>query len=358
MPMTENVRNQMTDSERWQTVLARQASADGQFVYAVRSTGIYCRPSCPSRRPTRSRVEFFDAPADAERAGYRACRRCHPRDHATDPWVEKVRRACVYLANVEGQPSLTKLARRLGGSPYHLHRNFKRLLGVTPREFADASRMNKVKRGLKRGRDVTTAVLEAGYGSNSRFYDGALEKLGMTPSRYKKGGAGMNIRYAVFDSPLGKLLVAATDRGICAVSMGTSASDLQAGLAKEFPAASLTSDPRTLGPWAEDLVRQMSRPVPRLELPLDLRATAFQRQVWQALTNIPPGETRSYGEIAAAIGQPRAARAVARACATNPVALAIPCHRVVPATGGSGGYRWGTARKQALLARERPVPRI
>jgi len=341
------------DRSRWQSVLKRERSADGSFVYGVRSTGIYCRPSCPSRRPDRSRVEFFTTASDAEHAGFRACKRCLPQLVAgADPWVDRIRRACVYLANVDGHPSLATLARRLGGSPYHLQRNFKRIVGVTPREFADASRLKKVKQRLRGGLDVTTALLDAGYGSSSRFYERAAAKLGMAPSRYKAGGAGMAIRYAVVPSPVGRLLVAATDRGVCAVAMGDSDRDLERALADEYPASTIRRDRGALAKWTGQVLAHLAGRVPRLDLPLDVRATAFQWQVWNALAAIPRGHTRSYTEIATAIGRPRAARAVARACATNPVALAIPCHRVVPAAGGVGGYRWGAERKRAILAGE------
>jgi len=344
----------LNDAARWDAVLAHDREADGRFVYAVRSTGVYCRPSCPSRRPRHDRVAFFKTPAGAREAGFRACLRCRPDATGTaDPWVEKIRRACVYLENVEGHPSLTTLAARVGGSPYHVQRNFKRLVGVTPREYAEACRLRHVKGHLRKGRDVTAAMLDAGYGSSSRFYERAVPKLGMPPSVYQRGGAGMNIRYTVVDSPLGKLLVAATTRGVCAVAMGASDAELVRALAREYPAATIAADAGGLGRWTTQVVAHLEGRAPRLDLPLDVQATAFQWQVWQALAAIPDGETRTYGEIAAAIGRPRAVRAVARACATNPVALAIPCHRVVPAAGGEGGYRWGTARKKALLARER-----
>ena len=341
------------DDERWRAVTRRDA--DSTFVYAVTSTGIYCRPSCASRKPRRDRATFFDRAADAERAGFRACLRCRPHEpRGGDPWVEKIRRACVYLSNVEGQPSLAKLAARIGGSSYHLQRNFKRLVGVTPREYADACRLRKVKRQLRRADPVTTAMLDAGYGSSSRFYERAAPKLGMSPSTYKKGGAGMRIRYAIVDSPLGRLLVAATDRGVCAVSMGASDRALEQALAREYPLAAIAADTNTLRVWIAGILAHLAGRRPRLDLPLDVQATAFEWQVWDALGSIPYGETRSYAEMAAIIGRPRAVRAVARACAGNPVALAIPCHRVVPSSGGVGGYRWGAARKKALLARERP----
>src|SRR4051812_18974282 len=351
-------RHTSSDASRWSAVGSRDRTADGSFVYAVSSTGVYCRPSCPSRRPRRDRVSFFETPAEAGAAGFRACKRCRPDSTApvVDPWIDKVRRACVYLANVEGHPSLATLARRLGGSPYHLQRNFKRLVGVTPREYAEACRLGKVKRQLRGGRDITGAIFEAGYASSSRFYERAVPKLGMAPSVYRRGGAGTTIRYAVVDTPsasLGRLLVGATERGVCAVAMGASDAELAAVLSREYPAATIVNDAGALTEWIRAIVAHLAGRRPRLDLPLDVQATAFQWQVWQALAAIPYGETRTYAEVAAAIGRPRAVRAVARACATNPVALAVPCHRVVPAAGGEGGYRWGAERKKALLARER-----
>jgi AraC family transcriptional regulator of adaptative response/methylated-DNA-[protein]-cysteine methyltransferase len=351
--MMHNTARLSVDDLRWQSVGAREGAFDGLFVYAVSSTGVYCRPSCPSRRPRREHVAFFDSPAAAERAGYRACKRCRPNVAPSDPWVQKIQRACVYLANVEGHPALATLARRLGGSPYHLQRNFKRLVGVTPREYAEACRLRKVKRGLRRGADVTGATLDAGYGSSSRFYERAAPKLGMSPTTYRRGGAGMDIRFTIVDSPLGRLLVAATARGVCAVSMGASDAALERALADEYPSATIASDPGALAAWTRQILSHLSGTRPRMDLPIDVQATAFEWQVWQALAAIPYGETRSYSDIAAAIGRPRAVRAVASACAHNPVALAIPCHRVVPAAGGAGGYRWGAARKKTLLARER-----
>jgi AraC family transcriptional regulator of adaptative response/methylated-DNA-[protein]-cysteine methyltransferase len=346
-----------TEEARWTAVVGHNRAADGQFVYAVSSTGIYCRPSCASRRPRRDRVAFFDTPADARAAGYRACKRCTPdtAEIVPDPWVEKIRRACVYLSNVEGAPSLATLAARLGGSPYHLQRNFKRIVGVTPREYADAIRLRKVKGRLRQAGDITGAMLDAGYGSSSRFYERAAPKLGMAPSIYRRGGAGMQIGYAIVDSAnasLGRLLVAATARGVCAVAMGSSDSELTRALSLEYPAAAITADVGALAQWTASILAHLNGRAPRLDLPLDVQATAFQWQVWQALASIPYGETRTYSEVAASIGKPRAVRAVARACATNPVALAIPCHRVVPAAGGQGEYRWGAGRKETLLRQE------
>ena len=344
----------LRDDERWAAVLARRREADGRFVYAVTSTGVYCRPSCASRRPRPDRVTFFDTAAEADRAGYRACRRCRPdADTATDPWTEKIRRACVYLANINGQVSLAALARRLGGSPYHLQRNFKRIVGVTPREYAEACRLRHVRRHLRQGKNVTGAMVDAGYGSSSRFYERAAPKLGMTPSIYRRGGATALIRYTIVDSPLGRLLVAATMRGVCSIAMAASDVELERALSAEYPAATVEQDDGRLATWTKAILGLIAGRRPRVDLPLDVQATAFQWQVWQALSAIPCGETRSYGDVAATIGRPRAVRAVARACATNPVAIAIPCHRVVPASGGVGGYRWGAARKKKLLETER-----
>jgi len=349
------------DAFRWDAVASRDRVADGRFVYAVSSTGIYCRPSCPSRKPRRDRVAFFENPLEAARAGYRACRRCHPDASIdADPWADKIRRACIYLANVDGHPSLAALARRIGGSPYHLQRNFKRIVGVTPREYAEACRLKNVKRRLRGGGSVTGALFEAGYGSSSRFYERAVPKLGMTPSAYRRGGAGVAVEYTIVPCPLGRLLVAATERGVCAVAMGDRDAELEAALREEYPHATSAVRRKAGSPlsrWTRAVVSHLSSPRPTsgpaTDLPLDIRATAFQWQVWQALSAIPYGETRSYAEVARAIGRPRAVRAVARACATNPVALVIPCHRVVQATGALAGYRWGIERKRTLLARER-----
>jgi AraC family transcriptional regulator of adaptative response/methylated-DNA-[protein]-cysteine methyltransferase len=342
----------MPADTRWTAVMARDRAADGRFVYAVRSTGVYCRPSCPSRRPTRSAVDFFPGGVEARAAGYRACKRCRPDETAGDPWVERIRRACVYLSNVDGHPTLETLARRVGGSPYHLQRSFKRIVGMTPREYVDARRLDKVKRRLRQGDDVTSALVSAGFSSPSRFYEGGGHRLGMPPSSYRKGGAGATIAFATRPTPVGVLLLAATERGVCAIAMGDNAAALRRALAEEFPAATLVQDATRLDPWLTRAMDHVSGWSPSLDLPLDVRATAFQWQVWSALARIPRGQTRSYAQVAAAIGRPSAARAVARACASNPVALAIPCHRVVPAAGGIGGYRWGRKRKAALLAAE------
>lgn len=271
-----------------------------------------------------------------------------------DPWTKRISRACGYLANVEsGHVSLATLARRIGGSPYHLQRNFKRIVGVTPREYADACRLRTVKRRLRESDAVTKAVFDAGYGSSSRFYERAAPRLGMSPTAYRRGGAGMSINYAVVDSCLGRLLVAATSRGVCSVAMAKSDRDLERVLTDEYPAASIARDDGALAEWTRAIVAHLDGRRPRLDLPIDVQATSFQWQVWKALAQIPRGETRTYAEVAAAIGRPRAVRAVGHACAVNRVAILIPCHRVVPTAGGVGNYRWGAERKKALLDRER-----
>jgi AraC family transcriptional regulator of adaptative response/methylated-DNA-[protein]-cysteine methyltransferase len=344
----------MDEERKWRAVLARDAGFDGAMVFAVRSTGIYCRPSCPSRRPHRHHVVFFPRPEAAEGAGFRPCRRCRPRgaspaqDQAA--WVEGVCRRLA--APGEERPRLADLGAELGLSPHHLQRTFKRLMGITPRQYADAVRLGVFRTHLRKGGDVTSAVYDAGYGSGSRVYEGAAARFGMTPGAYRKGGKGMRIAYTIVASPLGRLLVAATERGISSVCLGDADAALEATLRAEYPAAEVRRDDAGLAPWVAGVLQRMEGRAPAAELPVDLRATAFQRRVWEELKAIPRGQTRSYGEIARRIGQPTAARAVARACATNPVALVIPCHRVVAGGGGMGGYRWGVERKQRLLERE------
>ncbi len=344
------------EAKYWQSVLTRNQSADGSFVYAVRSTGIYCRPSCPSRRPKREQVLFFPLPEAAEQAGFRACRRCQPReiDGYTNDQVELIRQACrVIEEHLDDDLTLASLGAQLHISPHHLQRSFKRVMGITPRQYAETRRLDQFKSRLRAGASVTRAMYEAGYSSSSRLYERAPAHLGMTPTAYRKGGPGMNISYTIVDCPLGRLLVAATERGICGVSLGDSDAALEAALRGEYPAAQIQRDEAGMGEWVSAFLSYLSGRQPDLNLPVDVQATAFQWQVWEALRAIPSGSTRSYSEVARAIGQPRAARAVARACATNPVALVIPCHRVVRENGDLGGYRWGVARKQRLLAQEK-----
>ena len=343
------------DAARWAAVVGRDAGADGAFVYAVRSTGIYCRPSCAAKKPQRERVLFFRLPAEAEAAGFRACRRCRPEQPAPPaPQADLVREACRLLDEAAARaPTLAALAARLHVSPHYLQKSFTRLMGVSPRQYAAARRVRRLKAALRDGLGVARAQYAAGYGSSSRLYARAPEALGMTPGAYRRGGAGVRIAYAIVDSPLGRLLVAGTDRGICAICFGDADAALESALRAEFPAAELRADAAALAGWVEAILRHaQGEPVP-LDLPLDVRATAFQWRVWEVVRAIPYGSTRSYSAIAAGIGRPAAARAVAQACAANPVALAIPCHRVVHGDGGLGGYRWGVERKRRLLDQER-----
>jgi AraC family transcriptional regulator of adaptative response/methylated-DNA-[protein]-cysteine methyltransferase len=347
----------MSDSEFWQAVLAHDRQHDTTFVYAVRSTGIYCRPSCPSRRPQREQVQFFARPAQAEQAGFRACRRCHPNgDAPADPMLAIVEQVCHVLAEPgDKPPTLDDLARQFHVSPAHLQRAFKRLVGVSPRQYADEQRLGRFKQQLKDGEQVTQALYESGYGSSSTVYEQTVTQLGMTPTAYKSGGVDARITYAVAPCALGHLLVATTERGVCAVRLGDSEAALEAALRDEFPAAALQRDDEQLRSTMAVLHDYLRGEQPHLDLPLDIRATAFQRRVWEALRAIPYGSTRSYRDVAEAIGQPKAVRAVARACATNPVALVVPCHRVVGSDGRMSGYRWGVERKRALLEQEARV---
>jgi AraC family transcriptional regulator of adaptative response/methylated-DNA-[protein]-cysteine methyltransferase len=342
------------DGARWRALCARDRSWDGRFVFAVKTTGVYCRPSCAARRPLRKNVSFFTGPDAAEKAGFRACRRCRPRETgAADTRAAMVAAACRLLAEDRDQPwRLGALAKAVGVGPRHLLRIFKDALGVTPRQYAEARRMAAFKGKLRGGDSVTGAMYDVGFGSSSRLYEDVQGRLGMTPATYRRGGRGMSIGYTVAPSPLGRLLVAATERGVAAVSLGDSDRALEEALRKEYPQAEIRRDDDGLQRWVSLVLDEIAGARPRADLPLDVQATAFQHRVWQELRAIPRGETRSYAEVARRIGQPTAARAVARACASNRVALIVPCHRVVASSGGVGGYRWGVARKKALLANE------
>jgi len=328
-------------------VETRDRSADGSFVFAVTTTGIYCRPSCPARRPRQENVRFFDDGAAARAAGFRACLRCQPDSL---PLIEQaVARMRERLDAADGESvPLAELARITGLSPFHLQREFSRRIGMSPKQYALAHRAERLKREMKSGRNVLDAGFEAGYGSASRLYDDSSRRLGMTPGRFKDGGRGVEIRFAVRKTPIGAALVAATERGVCAVRLGSSAADLETGLRRDFPNADLRVDAKRLKPFLDAVAGRLAR-VSEAEIPTDLDGTPFQARVWEELRRIPSGETRTYGEIARAIGRPRAVRAVARACATNPVALVVPCHRVVGKDGALTGYRWGVKRKKALL---------
>jgi AraC family transcriptional regulator, regulatory protein of adaptative response / methylated-DNA-[protein]-cysteine methyltransferase len=340
----------MQSEKQWRQVMERDARQDGRFVFAVRTTGIYCRPSCPSRRPRRDSVEFFADPRQAERAGYRACLRCKPTEISAQ--ARAVTRARQLLDEAEGVVTLAELSKTVGVSPFHLQRLFKRAAGLSPREYQSARRMQQVKRGLRKGDDVTTALYDAGFGSPSRLYEKTGQHLGMTPGTYRRGGAGIAIQYAIVLSPLGRLLVAATERGLCSVRFGENAAELERELREEFSAAEIRRDDAALQPFLQPLAASLRGESVTMDLPLDVRATAFQKRVWDALREIPAGETRSYSDVARVIGDPKAVRAVATACASNPVALAVPCHRVVRSDGELAGYRWGIERKRKLLEQE------
>ena len=354
-PQTNLFPDDRDDQEaKWNAVLAKDARFDGQFVFAVSSTGIYCRPSCPSRRPRRDRVSFFQLPEAAEQAGFRACRRCHPRmTRIGDPQVEMVQQVCRLIEENEGEPiTLAMLSEQIGVSSFHLQRTFKSIMGITPTRYAETYRVSKFKQGVRDGDAITSAIYDAGFGSSSRLYERASTHLGMTPATYGKGGRGAVISYAIVDSPLGSLLVAATNKGVCSVMLGDSPAKLKTNLSQEFPAAEIRNDEQPLRSALNAIVEHLKNKTPHVDLPLDIQATAFQQQVWEQLRKIPYGETYSYGAVAKAIGQEKAVRAVARACATNPVALVIPCHRVIREDKSLGGYRWGLERKKKLLERE------
>jgi AraC family transcriptional regulator of adaptative response/methylated-DNA-[protein]-cysteine methyltransferase len=338
----------------WAAVVGRDRRFDGRFVYAVRSTGVYCRPSCPSRRPSAVNVVFFGDASGAEQAGYRACKRCRPRANGAPAGATAaVREAAAFIdAHADERITLAALARETGVSPFHLQRVFRRELGVSPREYQQARRLDRLRAQLRRGETVSRATYDAGFGSPSRVYEQAA-RLGMTPALYRRGGEGLRIRFAIVPSPLGQLLVGATANGVCTVNLGDTDAQLERRLRAEFPRALVERDgDGSLAELTGRVVAHIRGDGPAHDLPLDVRGTAFQQQVWRALLAIPYGETRSYAEVAAAIGRPTATRAVARACATNPVAVVIPCHRVVRSDGGLGGYAGGVERKERLLVVE------
>ncbi|HXT76286.1 MAG TPA: bifunctional DNA-binding transcriptional regulator/O6-methylguanine-DNA methyltransferase Ada [Candidatus Eisenbacteria bacterium] len=335
----------------WQATMSRDARADGTFVLAVRSTHIYCRPSCPARRPLRRNVLFFRTGEEAEKQGFRACLRCKPNEIAGP--VALVQAATRELAESrEDTVRFAALATKLGSTPATLRRAFLRVTGLRPRELAEALRLVRFKKMLREGKSITDALYETGYGSSSRIYERSNAQLGMTPATYQKGGKGMNIGYSIAKSALGKVLVAATDRGVSAVYLGDTDAKLVAELREEYPRAEIAPATDTFERWVKEIVQRVEGKPPRMELPLDLQATAFQRRVWQELQQIPRGSTRTYSQVAKAMGNPRAVRAVARACATNPVSIVVPCHRVIREDGNLAGYRWGLSRKQQLLAQE------
>jgi AraC family transcriptional regulator of adaptative response/methylated-DNA-[protein]-cysteine methyltransferase len=342
-----------TDEARWAAVVRRDRDADGQFVYSVRSTGVYCRPSCPSRGALRANVAFHAGCLDAEAAGFRACLRCQPTQ---PPLAERqaaaVAQACRLIEEAEQAPDLDSLAQAVGMSRFHFHRVFKAHTGITPKAYASARRAERLQQGLAGAPSVTEALYEAGYGSSSRFYEAGSDTLGMTPGRYRAGGQGETIRFAIGACSLGAILVAATARGICAILIGDEPEPLLHDLQERFPQAELKGAEPDFERTVALVVGFVEAPQLGLDLPLDVRGTAFQRRVWEALRAVPAGSTVSYTELAERIGLPTGARAVAGACAANPVAVAIPCHRVVRTDGALSGYRWGVERKRTLLERE------
>ena len=341
----------------WDFCMSSDTSMDGVFFVAVRTTGIYCRPSCSARKPKRENVTFFADIAAAEAAGFRACKRCHPRLSTTDGAAALVHQACELLEDDEsGEPlSVPQVARRLGVTQAQLQRTFKRALGVTPRQYAEARRLARLKGGLREGLSVTDAMYDAGYSSSSRLYESAGDQMGMTPATYRRGGRGMRIRYTIVGSPLGRMLVAGTDRGVCAVHIADNDAELGVALRGEFSEATIEPDEDNLQAYVDQILQHLAGVRPRMDIPLDIQGTAFQMRVWRAISDIAYGGTKSYGDVAVAIGQPGASRAVGNACNKNPVPVIIPCHRVVASHGKLGGYGLGIERKVRLLDTERRV---
>ncbi len=346
----------LSDERCWDAVTHRNAEKDGQFYFGVLTTGVYCRPSCPAKQPLRKNVRFFESPGEAESAGLRPCKRCHPlAGRADEATIEKIREICDYIEShgeTGDSVSLETLAERAGWSPFHLHRTFKSVLGITPKQWLDAGRVATLKKQLKQGSSVTAAIYDAGFGSSSRVYEHVDKTLGMTPAQYKGGGKDVGISYTFAQTPLGLLLAAATDRGLCFVQFGENVDSLLKELKTEYPNAKISesaAQQKELNTWMHALTNYLKGEPEPLHLPLDIKASAFQRKVWNYLQTIPRGETRTYGEVAKAIGDPGASRAVGTACGSNTVALVIPCHRVIRGDQGLGGYRWGAERKTALL---------
>ena len=338
---------------RWAAVVAKDHSADGRFYYAVKTTGVYCRPSCPARRANPRNVTFHASPAAAEAAGFRACKRCKLRDPSLKTrHGALIARACRMIEDAEAKPATTALAKAVGLSPHHFHRLLKSVTGLTPSAYAEAHRARKLRAGLPKSRTVTAAVFDAGFNATSRFYEKSAEILGMTPANYRRGGVGAEIRFAVGRCALGAILVASSEKGICAIALGDDPGRLPRELEETFPNARLIGGDKSFGKVVAKVIAFVERPALGLELPLDVRGTAFQERVWRALAKIPAGRKLTYTDLAREIGAPSAVRAVASACAANTIAVAIPCHRVVRKDGGLSGYRWGITRKRELLARE------
>jgi AraC family transcriptional regulator of adaptative response/methylated-DNA-[protein]-cysteine methyltransferase len=341
----------LTTDSMWNAVLARDAAADGRFVFAVRTTGIYCRPSCPARHAKRVNVRFYPTAEAARAAGFRACRRCRPDDRSKDAAVAAAVRAACARIDRDGDAPLASLAAEAGFSPSHFQKCFKRIVGVSPKQYAIERRLARAERHLGNGLSVTDAMLDAGFGSSSRFYASRRGRA-IAPHRAKRAAAGLAIRYVTVPSALGPLLVAATDRGICAIEFGESHAALAAVVRERYARADLRPADPALRRWARSIAALVAHPNAAPEVPLDVQGTSFQRRVWKALQTLPPGTTTTYSALASRIGHPTAVRAVARACATNPAALVVPCHRVVGKDGSLTGYRWGIERKAALLESE------
>jgi AraC family transcriptional regulator, regulatory protein of adaptative response / methylated-DNA-[protein]-cysteine methyltransferase len=335
----------------WQATLHRDPRADGSFFFAVRSTHIYCRPSCPARRPLRRNTLFFRTPQDAEKEGFRPCQRCRPKQQNSS--IALVQRVSAVLASAEDESlRLTSLSAQVNSSPAKLRRAFRRATGLSPKEFQQAFRLRRFKQMLRDGSSVTDALYACGFGSSSRLYERANAHLGMTPASYRKGGAGMEIKYTVANTSLGKVLMGATERGVSAVYLGENEKALVDELRKEYANAEIVRTADGHESWLKEIVRRVEGNAPSEELSLDVQATAFQRRVWQELQKIPRGTTWTYTQVAKSLGKPRSVRAVARACATNPVSIVVPCHRVIRTDGTLAGYRWGLSRKEKLLERE------
>jgi len=344
----------VTADERWQALLTRDANADGAFYTCVHTTGIYCRPTCPARKPKRENVTFVATRADAVRAGFRACKRCKPDEltgHA-EHQADIIAKACALIEKSDDRLTLDQLAESAGMSRFHFHRLFKKMTGVTPKSYAGAHRADRVRDQLTQTSTVTEAIYGSGFGSNGRFYATSAKLLGMTPSDFRAGGQGTTIQFAIGDCSLGSILVAATEMGVCSIMMGADPEPLISQLHGRFPNAHILDGGDAFTQTVTDVVNYVEEPSRGLDLPLDIRGTAFQQRVWEALREVPAGMTASYSEIAARIGSPKAVRAVASACARNEIAVAIPCHRIIGQNGSLTGYRWGTERKQTLLERE------
>lgn len=343
-----------TEEDRWAAVVARDAAFAGQFYLAVKTTGVYCRPGCPARMPKRANVRFFDTREEAEEAGFRPCKRCRPdQPPLAALHTEKIAQACRLIEDADEVPNLDALSAAVGLSPYHFHRLFKATVGVTPKAYAVAKRNERMRDSLAKSHSVTEAIYEAGFNSNGRFYANSSQALGMTPSAFRSGASGQEIRFAVRACSLGLVLVAASEKGVCAILFGDDANDLRHDLERQFPHAKLIPGDADFEKLTAQVIAFVDDPCKGLDLPLDIRGTAFQHRVWEALRRIPAGVTASYAEIAAKVGTPKAVRAVARACATNRIAVAIPCHRVIRSDGSLSGYAGGVHRKRALLAKEK-----